>query len=305
MNSIKGLIYGIVTSVTFGLIPLFTLPLMKEGMSLDSILFYRFLFATIALGIMMKIHKEPFAIKMNDLPLLVLLSTYYMVSAQFLFWGYDYMGAGVATTLHFTYPVFVTLLMLILFREKASWVTWLAIILAVYGVARLSIGGEDHKFSFFGVGIVLLSALGYAAYITTVNKSHLRTMPNRKLAFYVFVFTTLLFAGKVSVTQTLQPIPDVMSGVNLVLLAVLPTVISNITLLLAVHHIGGTMTSVLGALEPVTAVCIGAFVFGEAFTWQQGLGIAMILVAVTLIILGKPIQNTLSSVVKLIRPRHS
>lgn len=305
MNSIKGLIYGIVTSVTFGLIPLFTLPLMKEGMSLDSILFYRFLFATIALGIMMKVHKEPFAIKMNDLPLLVLLSTYYMVSAQFLFWGYDYMGAGVATTLHFTYPVFVTLLMLILFREKASWVTWLAIILAVYGVARLSIGGEDHKFSFFGVGIVLLSALGYAAYITTVNKSHLRTMPNRKLAFYVFVFTTLLFAGKVSVTQTLQPIPDVISGVNLVLLAVLPTVISNITLLLAVHHIGGTMTSVLGALEPVTAVCIGAFVFGEAFTWQQGLGIAMILVAVTLIILGKPIQNTLSSVVKLIRPRHS
>lgn len=305
MNSIKGLIYGIVTSVTFGLIPLFTLPLMKEGMSLDSILFYRFLFATIALGIMMKVHKEPFAIKMNDLPLLVLLSTYYMVSAQFLFWGYDYMGAGVATTLHFTYPVFVTLLMLILFREKASWVTWLAIILAVYGVARLSIGGEDHKFSFFGVGIVLLSALGYAAYITTVNKSHLRIMPNRKLAFYVFVFTTLLFAGKVSVTQTLQPIPDVMSGVNLVLLAVLPTVISNITLLLAVHHIGGTMTSVLGALEPVTAVCIGAFVFGEAFTWQQGLGIAMILVAVTLIILGKPIQNTLSSVVKLIRPRHS
>lgn len=305
MNSIKGLIYGIVTSVTFGLIPLFTLPLMKEGMSLDSILFYRFLFATIALGIMMKLHKEPFAIKMNDLPLLVLLSTYYMVSAQFLFWGYDYMGAGVATTLHFTYPVFVTLLMLLLFREKASWVTWLAIILAVYGVARLSIGGEDHKFSFFGVGIVLLSALGYAAYITTVNKSHLRTMPNRKLAFYVFVFTTLLFAGKVSVTQTLQPIPDVMSGVNLVLLAVLPTVISNITLLLAVHHIGGTMTSVLGALEPVTAVCIGAFVFGEAFTWQQGLGIAMILVAVTLIILGKPIQNTLSSVVKLIRPRHS
>lgn len=291
--------------MTFGLIPLFTLPLMKEGMSLDSILFYRFLFATIALGIMMKVHKEPFAIKMNDLPLLVLLSTYYMVSAQFLFWGYDYMGAGVATTLHFTYPVFVTLLMLLLFREKASWVTWLAIILAVYGVARLSIGGEDHKFSFFGVGIVLLSALGYAAYITTVNKSHLRTMPNRKLAFYVFVFTTLLFAGKVSVTQTLQPIPDVMSGVNLVLLAVLPTVISNITLLLAVHHIGGTMTSVLGALEPVTAVCIGAFVFGEAFTWQQGLGIAMILVAVTLIILGKPIQNTLSSVVKLIRPRHS
>lgn len=305
MNSIKGLIYGIVTSVTFGLIPLFTLPLMHQGMSLDSILFYRFLFATIALGIMMKINGESFSIKLSDIPLLILLSVYYMFSAQFLFWGYDYMGAGVATTIHFTYPVFVTLLMLILFRERASWVTWLAIILAVYGVAKLSISGKEESFNPMGVGIVLLSALGYASYITTVNKSHLRTMPNRKLAFYVFVFTTLLFIGKVSITRDLQSIPDVMSGVNLVLLAVLPTVISNITLLLAVHHIGGTLTSVLGALEPVTAVCIGAFVFGEAFTWQQGLGIAMILVAVTLIILGKPIQNTLSSVVRMIRPRHS
>lgn len=43
MNRLKGFIYGLATSVTFGLIPLFTLPLMQGGMSLDSILFYRFL----------------------------------------------------------------------------------------------------------------------------------------------------------------------------------------------------------------------------------------------------------------------
>lgn len=304
MNSFKGIFYGVVTSVTFGLIPLFTLPLMHGGMTIDSILFYRFLMATVALGVMMKVHHESFAIDWRDLPLLFVLASFYMVSAQFLFWGYDYMGAGVATTLHFTYPVFVTLLMLLLFREKASPVTWIAILLAVYGVAKLSISG-DVAFSATGVFLVLCSALGYASYITTVNKSRLRTMNSRKLAFYVFVFTTLLFVGKMCYTGGWQPVPDVLSGVNLFLLAVLPTVISNITLLLAVHHIGGTMTSVLGALEPVTAVCIGAFVFGEAFTWQQGLGIVLILIAVTLIILGKPIQNTLTTVVRMIRPRHS
>ena len=41
MNSLKGFFYGIATSVTFGLIPLFTLPLMQKGMVFDSILFYR------------------------------------------------------------------------------------------------------------------------------------------------------------------------------------------------------------------------------------------------------------------------
>ena len=41
MNNLKGFAFGILTSATFGLIPLFTLPLMAKGMQFDSILFYR------------------------------------------------------------------------------------------------------------------------------------------------------------------------------------------------------------------------------------------------------------------------
>ena len=73
MNSLKGIFYGIVTSVTFGLIPLFTLPLMQKGMEFDSILFYRFLFAPLALGGMMKLKKESFRIERRDIPMLILL----------------------------------------------------------------------------------------------------------------------------------------------------------------------------------------------------------------------------------------
>lgn len=293
------------TSVTFGLIPLFTLPLMKAGMAFDSIIFYRFLFATLALAGMMKLHKESFCIERQDIPVLVVLAVFYTVSSLFLLWGYGYMGAGVATTIHFTYPVFVTLLMLLLFKEKASWITWLAIVMAVYGVAKLSLKEGELTLDPVGVIIVVLSAVGYASYITTVNKSRVKAMNGRKLAFYVFAFTVVILGVKLCFSEGLQPIPNSLSLANLVLLAIVPTIISNVTLVLAVHHIGGTLTSVLGALEPVTAVCIGACFFGEAFTWQEGLGIALILIAVTLIILGKPIQNTLSSVVKLIRPRHA
>ena len=254
---------------------------------------------------MMKLHKEPFGIEGRDIPFLLLLAGFYTASALFLFWGYDFMGAGVATTLHFTYPVFVTLLMLVLFRERASWVTWAAIVLAIYGVAKLSLKGGELVLDPMGMVIVLLSAVGYASYITTVNKSRVRTMNSRKLAFYVFVFTTLMFAVKAGLNEGIQPIPDALSATNLILLAVVPTVISNITLLLAVKYIGGTLTSILGAMEPVTAVCIGALVFGEAFTLQEAFGIVLILVAVTLIILSKPIQHTLSSVFRMIRPRHA
>ncbi len=305
MNSLKGFFYGLATSVTFGLIPLFTLPLMRKGMMFDSILFYRFLFATFALGVMMKVKKESFHIELRDIPLFLLLGLFYTGSAIFLFWGYGFMGAGVATTLHFTYPVFVTLLMWVLFREKASWVTWVAILLAVYGVSELSLKGDELSFDVSGVIIVLLSAVCYASYIVAVNKSRLRDMNGRKLAFYVFIVSTVMFAVKALTNQGIQPVPDAVSVGNLVLLAVVPTVISNITLVLAVQHIGGTLTSVLGAMEPVTAVCIGALIFGESFTAQEAWGIFLILVAVTLIVLTKTIQKTLSTVVRKIRPRHA
>lgn len=301
---VKGFMYGVATSVTFGLIPLFTLPLMQKGMASDSILFYRFITATAALALMMIVKKESFRVSWRDLAVIVLLAVFYTASSMFLLYGYEAMGAGVATTLHFTYPVFVTLLMFALFREKASWVTWTAVVLAIAGVAKLSLNGTELKLDPVGVGVVLLSAVGYASYIIAVNKSRVRDMHSRKLAFYVFVFTTLMFAVKNGLGGGVQPLPDAVSAVNVVLLAVAPTVISNITLLLAVRNIGGTLTSILGALEPVTAVCIGAMVFGEEFTLSEAVGITLILAAVVLVILNCSIKENLTQLLKRIRPRH-
>ena len=294
-NNLKGFAYGIATSVTFGLIPLFTLPLMEKGMRFDSILFYRFLFAAIALSGMLLAKKESFRTEMRNLPILILM---------FLFWGYNFMAAGIATTLHFTYPIFVTLFMLFVFKEKTSWITLLAIGLAICGVARLSIDGGEMRLNGLGVIIVLLSAVAYALYIVTVNKSRVHDMPGRKLTFYVFIVSTSLFFIKAQAGTGIQPIPDLPSFINLVLLAFLPTVVSNITLVQAVHHIGSTLTSVLGATEPVTAVCVGVLVFGEPFTPHLALGILLIIVAVTLIILSKYIQKNLHEAKRLFKARH-
>lgn len=303
-NNIKGFAYGIITSATFGLIPLFTLPLMGKGMQFDSILFYRFLFAAIALTGIMSCKKESFHIDKREIPVLILLGLFYTASAMFLFWGYNFMSAGIATTLHFTYPIFVTLIMLLFFREKTSWITILAIGLAICGVARLSIGDGELKLSALGVFIVLLSAVGYALYITTVNKSRVRTMTGRKLTFYVFVVSTVLFAIKALTDGGIQPIPDAMSVMNLVLLAIVPTVISNITLVKAVHNIGGTLTAVLGAMEPVTAVFVGVLIFGEPLTFNLTLGILLIIIAVTMIILSKTIQKTLRGLRRALFQHH-
>lgn len=285
MNKFSGFLYGLLSSASFGLIPLFTIPAMHRGMNFESILFYRFLFATIALGCILVLDKQSFRIRLKEIPSLILLAFFYLVSSLFLIWGYEFMASGIATTIHFMYPVLTTFIMMLFFREKKSAWRFAAIALAVTGVSALSYGDASGSISMAGLFIVLLSALGYALYLVTVSQLKVGKMKGLWLTFYVFLFgTSFLFIG-VTITHTIHSIPDWHTAGNLILLAIIPTVISNLSLVRAVKSIGSTLTSVLGAMEPVTAVCIGICMFGEPFTHYIGIGIFLIITAVILIIL--------------------
>ena len=195
------------------------------------------------------------------------------------------MASGVATTIHFMYPVLTTLIMMIFFREKKSAWRFFAIALAVVGVSCLSYGDSSGGITAIGLFIVLLSALGYALYLVTVSQLKIGQMKGLRLTFYVFLFGTLFLLVGIGATTGIQAIPDWHTGGNLLLLALIPTVISNLALVQAVKSIGSTLTSVLGAMEPVTAVCVGIFMFGEPFTRSIGIGILLIISAVIVIIL--------------------
>lgn len=285
MNKLNGFLYGLLSSASFGLIPMFTIPAMQQGMQFESILLYRFAFATLALGVILLIDGQSFRINRRDIPSLLLLAFFYLISAVFLFWGYKFMASGIATTLHFMYPVLTTLIMMLFFREKKSIWRFMAIALAVAGVFFLSQGDDSGSITFIGLFIVLLSALGYALYLVTVSQLKVGQMKGLRLTFYVFLFGTLLLFIGIGTTGHTQPIPNLHTAGNLVMLAIIPTVISNLALVRAVKCIGSTLTSVLGAMEPVTAVCVGICMFGEPFTNSVGLGIILIITAVTVIIL--------------------
>lgn len=286
MNKINGFLYALLSSASFGLIPLFTIPTMCQGMEFWSVLLYRFLFAMLALAGILLLDKQSFRIRKQEILPLLLLAFFYDSSAVFLFWGYQFMASGIATTIHFMYPVLTTLIMMAFFHEKKSLWRMGAIALAVSGVFFLSYGDGTGSMSVSGIFIVLISALGYALYLITISQLKKLEMKGLKMTFYVFLLGgLLLFIGIEIAGVSLQAIPDLRALGNLVMLALVPTVISNLALVRAIRNIGSTLTSVLGAMEPVTAVCVGILLFGEPFTGSIALGIALIILAVTTIIL--------------------
>ena len=285
MNKFNGFLYGLLSSASFGLIPLFTIPIMWQGMEFGSILLYRFIFATIALAFIMLISKESFRIQREEIFPLCFLAFLYLMSALFLFWSYEYMPSGIATTLHFMYPVITTFIMMFLFGERKSIWRIGAIILAVTGVYFLSNETDSGHVNWIGIVIVLLSAVGYALYLITIGQMKVGKMKGIKLTFYVFLIGSFFLLLGNSVLDEIQPINNWNVAGNLIMLALVPTVISNLALVRAIKSIGSTLTSVLGAMEPVTAVCVGICVFNEPLTYGITLGVALIIAAVTVIIL--------------------
>lgn len=287
MNKLNGFLYGIISSASFGLIPLFAIPAMQHGMDFMNVISYRFLFATISLAVLLKIRKVSFGIQKSDLPTLLLLSFFYIISSVFLLWGYKFMLSGVATTIHFMYPVVTTVIMMLFFREKNSVARSLAILMAIAGVYSLSYSDSKGETDLLGVVIVLISAVGYALYLVAVGQRKNQSLKGLKLTFYVFLFSTIILLAGMLSTGNMHPIPDYTTAGNLLLLAIIPTIVSNLTLIEAIKYIGATRTSVLGAMEPVTAVVVGIAVFGETFTVSIAIGIMLIVSAVTIIILKK------------------
>lgn len=295
MSRTKGFIYGSISAATYGLIPLFALPIMAKGVYFDSILCYRFLIAALSIACLMVIRKESFRVHRRQLLTLGGLGCLFASSAMFLFWSYSLMAAGIASTILFLYPVFVAILMTTLFREKISWLVHLAILIALSGVALLYMGDGGGKISIGGIIIVLFSALTYALYLIVVNKSNVQNMGGLKLTFYAMSVASCLFFVKALSGQGLQALPDWQSGLNLVLLGIIPTVVSCVAMVYSVQYIGSTYTAVLGAFEPLTAVCVGVFVFGEPFTPALSAGITLIILAVTIIILSNIILKNLKN----------
>ena len=282
---VKGYFWGCLSSSTYGLIPLFAIPILAKGMLYDSLLFYRFTCTSLLIAIMMLFKKESFIITRKDLLPLISLGVLFALSAQCLFWGYQYLAVGTAATILFLYPVFVALLMAVLFKEKIPKISQLAIVIAFWGVSLLYKGENGTTLNSFGVGLLLLSAFMYALYIVIVNKSSVRNMAGSKLTLYAMVFSSIFFLVKSLLSGGIQAFPDTMSVVDLVMLALLSTVISNIAMVYSVQYIGSTATAVLGAMEPVTAVCVGIFAFNELFTKNLAMGILLIVIAVSLIVL--------------------
>ena len=282
-----GYVAGILAGASYGANPLFGKALIESGVPILVMLFFRYGIAAAILALWMLARKESFRAGRREIGLLILLGLLFAGSSLTLFCSYNYIPSGLATTLVYLYPVFVALIMVFL-RFYPSWQTWLSILATFGGIVLLSAPSAGVQIRVPGILLAIGSALCYSFYLVIVNRSkRIRNISEHTLTLYSLVTGTVLFAAIRAFQggSMLEGVDTVADWGNLIGLAIVPTMISLLTLAIATRYIGPTKTAVLGVFEPLTAILIGTLLFGEPLTARMAVGIAICVAAVIFMIL--------------------
>lgn len=288
--TINGLFYASISSASFGFSPLFSLGLIAAGLSNFDVLSYRWLTAAIVLVIYAACKKKSLRLNsFDEVWKTILLSVLRSVTSITLLIGYANISSGVASTINFMYPVIVALCMMVIFREDRAWINVVAIAISILGVYLMASGDGllvEGGNTVLGLSCSIISAFTFAAYYIVMKKTKADKIEAVKFTTWMMMMSAIYFiAAAVIIDGHITIVRDCESWMNILGLGLWSTMVSNFTGVKAIRRIGPTLTSILGALQPLTAVVLGVIFLDEHLGLSTICGILMILIAVSMIVL--------------------
>ena len=292
-----GIILAIAAAVTYGTNPLFAKPMYDLGMSVESVLFYRYALSTVMFGLLFLAKRGSFRLKRQEVWPIAAIGILMGTASYTLYLSYTLMDSGIASTILFVYPVFVAIMMAVFYKERLNHVTKFCIVAAIVGVGVLCVSPGGGWVSGLGLLYVVVCSLFTAGFMVLIQSRALADTDSLKISFYGFCVATLGYIALAACCGLDLPSASMTSqyaarfGISplalcclcAVLIAYIPTVFSFDMTAKAVQKIGPTPTSIFGALEPVTAVVFGILLFDEALTAQKIIGIVIVIAAVVLL----------------------
>ncbi len=281
---LRGFFYATLAACTFGLIPLFALPIVGPELPSTSVLFFRFGFSSIIIMLIALARGQSLRICPRDFAKFIAIGFFYALCAISFFWALEYIDSGIAATVQYCYPIFVVLLMVVFFGERFKMSTFLASVVICIGVALFSLQDPSTvEVNFIGMALTIFSATQMALYVMAIQVFNLKVKNQMLVGMYILMFGAI-FSGIFAAYEDGIFFPTTFfQWKHLALLTIVTGVISTMALVRSVKYVGPSLTSILGGFEPVTAMLVGVLVFNEALTMLNVIGALCIVGAVTFV----------------------
>ena len=287
---LNGIFYAVLSSASFGFSPLFSLGLIAAGLSNFDILSYRWGIAGLVLMIYAFCKKKTLKfLSFDEVWKIVLLSALRSLTSITLLIGYANISSGIASTINFMYPVIVTVCMMLFFGEKKSPVDIVAIAVSIFGVYLLASGNSliiEGGNTSLGLTCSIISAFSFAAYYILMKRLRADKIEVVKFTTWIMLLSAFYFiVGALIFDEQMTFVSNIKGWMYILGLGLWSTMVSNFTGVKAVRRIGPTLTSILGALQPLTAVVLGVVFLNEHLYLKSIIGITLILSAVITVVL--------------------
>ncbi|MBQ8590143.1 MAG: DMT family transporter [Firmicutes bacterium] len=289
-NKTLGLICAILAATIYGCTGILGKVTYAEGSNTMTLTMFRSLFSAPVLfcylkarGISLKVTKQQF----KTLMLLGLMGA--TLTSVFLYGSYNYISVGLTTCIHFVYPVIVAVVSVTVFKDKISKSKIIAIVLSVVGLAMFL--EKDLNVNMTGIIFAFLSGVAYSIYVLAMDKGGVRELHPMAISFYCCcVASVLLFCYGTATAQLTYDITP-KGWVFMFIMAMCVSVGANSMIPVAVKHVGGTVTSIMGMFEPISTVILGYFVLNETMTLRGLAGCVLVIAAVVILTLEGAIEK--------------
>jgi len=281
-----GYLFVFAASVLFGVSPTFSTLLLKSGWTNGAVLLDSEICGAVYLFSLIRNRHLKLRIEKNEF-----LASFGL--GGLAFWGTNmllqisyssFSNPGMGTVLHFTYPIFVMLLMVICFKERVTPLKVMCILASlcgIYLIANISGGLCQNRAFLTGVLSAIASGAAYAVYIIINGRSAAKNLHPLVWAFYVLTggaaVNLLYLAASGSFYCPL-------SGANAIYALAMPlcSVAALVSIAAGIRKIGPTKAAIINTMEPVVSIIILVF-HNTPITWSMVCGVGLILLGTGLI----------------------
>lgn len=283
MDRYKGAVYTALSAIIFGFTPIFARLAYDGGANGITVTFLRAALSLPILYVILRMKKVPVAVNEREFKSLALVGILgSALTTITLYASYSFISVGMATTIHFIYPVLTALSCILFFKERIDKWKALALILATAGV--LFFMDRSSSSAFIGIVLAVVSGFAYAFYVVGVDKTGLKDMYYFKLSFYLCICTGAsagLFGLATGSLTLFEMTP--LAWFYSFLVSIFVSIGALALFQLGIRYIGASTAGILSTLEPITSVILGVLILHEELSWAKLAGCILIILGILLI----------------------
>lgn len=285
-NRIQGYIFILISSLMYASVPIIGKFAYAAGLDAPTALIIRFMIAFIILAAYLRFIKHEAVVEISWL--ILVQGCLLALECLLYFYGIKYLPAGMTSVTFFTYPVFVAILAVIVFKERNFVKLLICILLALLGIGLISgIIGHQSVLSSKGVLLILAASLCYAVYSIIGQVNLTRSGPltlTSTFAMVSFVVLCIAFPQKITVLPHLNANQWLIGGA----LALVNTILAVSFFLKGVQKIGASTAGLISTVEPPFTLVLAYFILGESLSLIQYVGTVLILTSILVVIYRRP-----------------